>query len=430
MRSKLLVVLLSLPVLCLLAVGLYFLPPVHARLAWRFEEAWVRLGYTLRPPEEVVFIPQAATPTVSTTGGPTATSTRLPPTPALPTATPPPSATPLPTPTPLPGRVVIEGVRYEDQHGRWNYCAPATLSMALTFWGWPGNRDVVGPQIKPATKDKNVMPYEMEYFAKQGAGLGAVTRAGGDLDLLRRSIAAGFPVLVEKGVYFRDYTGVVGWMGHYSLVTGYDDAAQIFITQDSFISADLVVSYADLVAAWRSFNYTYMIIYPPEREAEVLAVLGVAADTNASYQVAAQRASDEIFSMQGIEQYFAWFNRGTSLVNLDDFGGAAEAYDQAFALYRELPEKERPWRMLWYQTGPYFAYFYTGRFYDVIELASTTLNAMQGDKNLEESYYWRGMALAALGDTGGAAEDYYASLAYHPGFEPAISGLQQLGLEP
>jgi tetratricopeptide (TPR) repeat protein len=86
--------------------------------------------------------------------------------------------------------------------------------------------------------------------------------------------------------------------------------------------------------------------------------------------------------------------------------------------------------MIWYATGPYFAYFYTGRYYDVIGLADNTLEAIQGDKNLEETYYWRAMAKAALGDTSGAIEDYRQALKYHPGFEPAVYQLSVLGVEP
>jgi hypothetical protein len=85
--------------------------------------------------------------------------------------------------------------------------------------------------------------------------------------------------------------------------------------------------------------------------------------------------------------------------------------------------------MLWYQTGPYFAYFGTGRYYDLLYLADATLSAMQGDKNLEESYYWRGMAKAALGDRAGAGQDYLTSLEYHPGFGPALYQLQLLGVD-
>jgi tetratricopeptide (TPR) repeat protein len=84
---------------------------------------------------------------------------------------------------------------------------------------------------------------------------------------------------------------------------------------------------------------------------------------------------------------------------------------------------------MWYQTGPYWAYFYSGRYYDTLYLADGTLNAMQGDQNLEESYYWRAMARQALGDTQSAIQDFSSALQYHPGFEPAIYQLQLLGVQ-
>jgi hypothetical protein len=85
--------------------------------------------------------------------------------------------------------------------------------------------------------------------------------------------------------------------------------------------------------------------------------------------------------------------------------------------------------MLWYQTGPYFAYFFSQRYYDTLYLADGTLQAMQSDRNLEESYYWRAMAKAALGDSAGAIADFQESLKYHPGFPPAIYQLKLLGVE-
>ena len=72
---------------------------------------------------------------------------------------------------------------------------------------------------------------------------------------------------------------------------------------------------------------------------------------------AAQRASDEIFSTSGRDQFFAWFNRGTNLMELQDYIGAAAAYDEAFNIYSGLDPETRPWRLLWYQTGPYWAYY-------------------------------------------------------------------------
>ena len=60
-----------------------------------------------------------------------------------------PTAQPTITTTPLPATVMLEGVKYEHQHGRLNYCGPANFSMALTYWGWNGNRDVIGKAVKP-----------------------------------------------------------------------------------------------------------------------------------------------------------------------------------------------------------------------------------------------------------------------------------------
>ena len=114
-------------------------------------------------------------------------------------------------------------------------------------------------------------------------------------------------------------------------------------------------------------------------------------------------------------------------MRLTDYGGAAQAYDEAFRVYAGLEPEERPWRILWYQTGPYFAYYFTGRYYDVINLADQTLDLMP-DPVLEESFYWRGLAKEALGDIDGAIQDLQTSLIHHPGFEPSLYHLNRLGV--
>ena len=160
-----------------------------------------------------------------------------------------------------------------------------------------------------------------------------------------------------------------------------------------------------------------------------MALLGDYADEQASLQIAAQKASDEIYSLTGRDQLFAWFNRGTSLYQLQDYGGAAAAYDEYFRMYQALDPELRPWRMLWYQTGPYFAYFFTGRLAEVMNLATVTLVAAN-EPALEESWYWRARARADTGDATGAVDDLRTSLAWHPGFSPSLSLLQTLGVTP
>ena len=72
--------------------------------------------------------------------------------------------------------------------------------------------------------------------------------------------------------------------------------------------------------------------------------------------------------MENRNLYFAWFNKGSNHNVLGEYTEAAFAYDFAFTLYRELPVALRPWRMMWYQSGPYEAYYQTGRYEDVIGL--------------------------------------------------------------
>jgi tetratricopeptide (TPR) repeat protein len=419
----------------LLGGALLLLPPVQERVFTRLDQLRLRVFYTLNPPEEAVFTPDAevaavvqatltavaaqATPTLA----PTATNT--------PTPLPPDEPTPTLTPTlpPPPPAAKVDNVPYVDQHYGFNNCAPATLTMALNFYNWPGTREDASNALKPFAKDKNVMPYELVEYVNEQPNLRALTRNGGTDTLLKRLVAGGFPVIVERGVFLRDLSGKVSWMGHYQYVYGYDDAQGIWHVKDSFEEngANLTVQYADLTTGWRSFNYAFVVVYRPEREVELMALLGEYADDAAAERIAAQIASDEIFSTQGQDQYFAYFNRGTSLVRLQDYAGAAQVYDQAFKVYAELPPDRRPWRMLWYQTGPYFAYFWTGRYYDVINLADNTIGAAS-EPYLEESFYWRARAKSVLGDTAGAAEDLRRSLEYHPNFGPSKALMAELGI--
>ena len=114
---------------------------------------------------------------------------------------------------------------------------------------------------------------------------------------------------------------------------------------------------------------------------------------------------------------------------LQEYGDATYAYDYAFGtLYPSLPEDGlRPYRMMWYQTGPYWAYFYSGRYQDVINLANTTLIETISEPVLEESFYWRALASEALGETQGAVDDLRQAVQINPNFAPGWQQLERLG---
>jgi hypothetical protein len=345
------------------------------------------------------------------------------------------------TATPLPATVMLQGIKYEHQHGRHNYCGPANFSMALTYWGWNGNRDVIGQAVMPIElKDKNVMPYELQdYITDNVPGMTSVVRYGGDLDMLKRLVAGGFPVVAEKGIYETDINGKYSWMGHYAFVTGYDETTQEIIYQDSYQpdaaknpGPNRRIKYSTFLEGWRAFNYIFVVVYPTGKEGQVLNLLGPFADEQWAGQHALSVAQAEAQSLSDIDRFFAWFNVGTSHVALLQYADAAIAYDYAFNIYANLETDDavRPYRMMWYQTGPYKAYFYTNRFADVINLADTTLNDTIAEPVLEESLYWRGRANYMAGQTDLAVKDYRAALSVHPKWIVATQALQDLGIQP
>ncbi len=436
---------LAVPVLVVLAIGVYYIPPVHERLAWRLDDFRTRVIYFFRPPDQAAFLPEVSQQVAIDTivhatmdAYSTAQAISMTPTP-LPGQT----AAPTVTPEPLPVSVSLSGVKYEDQFNRWNYCGPANFAMALTFWGWNGNRDVIGKAVMPgntdknglpANMDKNVMPYELQdYISANVPNMSSVLRYGGDIDVIRRLVANGFPVIAEKGEYQRDTTGSLSWMGHYQFITGYNDTTQTLLIQDTYLDGpNFKVPYTKFMTDWRSFDYIFVVVYPTDRESEVMTLLGPYADDKWALQHALQVATSDAQTLTGVDQFFAWFDIGTSHVQLQEYVDAASAYDYAFQLYANLPADyaTRPWRMMWYQTGPYFAYFYSNRYQDVINLANITLTYNITKPVLEESLYWRGRAEAVTGNPQAAIKDYRAALVVHPNYPPAVQGLQDLGAQP
>lgn len=337
----------------------------------------------------------------------------------------------------------MDGVKYVDQHNRWNYCGPANLSMALNFWDWSGNRDNIAEEIKPGENnlkldfiqrgktDKNVMPYEMVDYVNNFTEFNALQRVGGTKELIKSFLANGLPVLIEKGYYERDYNGKISWLGHYLFVTGYDESQNAFIVQDAYLEPgeNILSPYDKFDEGWRAFNYLFMIVYPDDKALLVNDLLGEYLDSEKANQIALKRAEDEILEMEGMDNYFAWFNKGSSLVNLVMYPDAAAAFDQAFSIYNELDDTEfqRPYRMMWYQTSPYKAYYYSARFTDVVALADTVLNETMDKPTAEESLYWRALAKIALGDTYNGIKDLQSAVYYNPHMTVAIDQLRQLG---
>ena len=308
----------------------------------------------------------------------------------------------------------IYGLLHQQQ--TWNNCGPATITMALSYYGWRRDQAFAADRLKPNREDKNVSPEELAAFVNEESAVKAIVRMGGTIELLKRLVANEFPVVIETGAMFEAYD----WIGHYRALIAYDDAYDLFYFFDSFLGVGesaqgVSISYAEVDAHWRAFNRTFVVVYEPQRESLLRELLGAYWDVKGAAEIAFETAQTE--ARREPQNAFAWFNIGTALVALERYEEAATAFDQANRTGK------LPWRMHWYQYGPFAAYFHVGRYDDVMSLVRINQN---NARELEETYYWQGMVQEAQGKTQAAAASYRRALAYNPRFDAARQALASL----
>lgn len=323
-------------------------------------------------------------------------------------------ATVVPAQSNLPNTARMFGVRHSQQ--TWNNCGPATITMALSFYGWQQDQAFAARFLKPYREDKNVSPSELVDFVNEQSDLSAMWRMGGNITVLKALIANNIPVVVERGIMFE----ANDWLGHYQLLVAYDDAQGVFYAYDSFLgpgsaNEGIVQSYNDLDSDWRHFNRKFIVLYTPENEGLVRSILGELADEQRAAEIAFETAQAEALADR--QDSHAWFNMGTSLTTLGRYNEAANAFDAA----RRPGMKPLPWRIMWYQFSPFQAYFEQGRYDDVLSLVQSNLNTAE---EIEELYYWRGRVYQATGRTSQAQAEFRRALSFNSNFSAARSALE------
>jgi tetratricopeptide (TPR) repeat protein len=393
--------------LCLVAAAAVF-------VIWKSGEQPARAdapALTAEPTELVLAptAPPSATPAVAPSATPTET--------AIPTETPTPTPSPTPTPVYQPAQPAVELTGFTHAWQTWNNCGPATLAMQLSYFGSTLSQTDIAAVLRPNYDDKNADPEELADFAIS-QGLGAIVGVQGDRDTVRLLLSNGFPILIATWHEPEPDDG----MGHYRLLTGYNDAEAYYIVHDSYDTVGLrgadpylglALPYDELEAMWTVFNRVYVVVYRPEQESLVRSILGPEVGTPAMWESALARAQE--YAQAHPDDVYAWFNVGSNLTQLGRYAEAVEAYRQAESI-------GWPRRMLWYQVGPMEAYYHVGDYEKVIAL---TDQVMAQTNQVEEVWYWRGMALKGKGQVDAARQAFERSLALRPTFELPKQALQQ-----
>lgn len=380
-------------------------------------------------PTELPTVADIATvpPAVIITNTPSATVETLEPTfTPIPTDPPTPTAPPTPTPYPFLPTARIGDITHQFQS--WNNCGPATLAMSLSHFDLDLKQEETASWLKPDPEDRNVSPEELVAYVNENTDLQSVMRVNGTVELLKRFITAGFPVIIETGIDPPGDYSWLEWYGHYYLVVAYDDSNETIFVYDSWLGSGenpqgerinveegRAIGYEDFDNHWRQFNRTFIVTYEESEFDTVADIIGRENfDDELMWRKTLERNTAELEADP--ENGYLWFNVGTIYNNLGEYELAAAAYDKA----RQIG---LPWRMLWYQFGPYEAYYQTGRYQDVIELADVTLYQRP---YFEESYAYRGLAKIAIGETSSGIRDLESAIEFNPRYQIAQEALDQI----
>jgi hypothetical protein len=318
---------------------------------------------------------------------------------------------------PIQAAVTLTGITHTWQ--TLNNCGPAVLAMALSYYGVTQDQQTIAQTLRPNPNDQNVRPDELATYALN-QGFGATLRVNGDAERLRRFLSHGIPVILETWEG-EDPMNLTDGFAHFRLVTGYDDARQVWIVYDSYFVRDPVngqgpaqgtyVPYAQADRLWRIMNRKYVVLYPTVQASLVQQILAEDLDDQTMWQGALAQAQAELD--QQVTDPFAWFNLGSSRYAAGLASEAVIAFHQAQAL--GLPQ-----RMFWYQYELLEAYYATGQYAALVELVAAQLTTATG---IEEFYYWQAMALAALGNTRQAQHALSQALTINPNYGQALAAV-------
>src|SRR3989344_7237607 len=250
----------------------------------------------------------------------------------------------------LPRVKTMQGLAHAWQS--FNNCSSVALLVALSHWGIADTQEAIAEATRPWNNatgdndDKSVTLYELADYASDKYDLATYVRPNGTIELLKKFVANDIPVIARAlNDPDKDYV-------HYRVVRGYDEGKRIIIQSDGIEGPNESYTYDEWLHIWKDYNYSYLIVVPPEKKSLVEAILGEEKDEKTAWQNAKERAEAEL--AKNPNNRFAHFNLVTALYYLGDYKGTVQEFEKVEPYL--TPHK------LWYQMEPIEAYFKLGNY--------------------------------------------------------------------
>ncbi len=266
-----------------------------------------------------------------------------------------------------------------------NNCGPASLSMALSYYGINVSQKTLGDSIRPYQNpagdndDKSVTLYELAEKSKE-YNLIPYYRPNGTVEIIEQFIAIDIPVVTRTWLKPNDD------IGHYRVVKGYNQNTDTLIQDDSLQGKNLEYSYGDFNEVWDKFNYEFLVLVPNEKETEAKKILGNLIDEKNAWEETVKTANE-------------YLNRYPNDINMR-FNLSVAYYnagniDQSISEFEKI-ENKLPQRTLWYQIEPILAYYKVGDYRSVIRLSDRVLN--NENMAFSELHYLKSLAYSKMGE--------------------------------
>lgn len=290
-----------------------------------------------------------------------------------------------------------------------NNCAPAALSIDLSYYGVNKTQQELAADLRPYNNpqgindDKSTVPEELGEEARK-FGLIPYYRVNGNIDLLRQFIAADIPVVLRTLLHDNEN------FAHYRVVKGYDNTTRELIQDDSYEGKNLRFSYDKFLTLWQQFNYEYLILVPPGKQAIAEGILGENLDPKVAWQGAVRTAEAEL--AKDPNDIRARFNLSKALYGTGDYKRSVQEFEKI--------DDKLPQIVLWYQMQPIQSYFELGDHEKVMEWANAILAR---NVSFEEMYILRGKVYLRQGRPELAKKEFEQAVFYNKNSKAAKEAL-------
>ena len=294
-----------------------------------------------------------------------------------------------------------------------NNCGPASLSMALSYYGINVSQKEIGDDLRPYQNpqgdndDKSVTLTELAEKAKE-FGLVPYHRPNGNIELIKNFITNDIPIIT------RTWTKPDEDIGHFRVIKGYDNVVKEIIQDDSLQGKNLKYSYTDFSILWQRFNYEYLVLIPKEKVSIAEAILGNDKNESAAWENAVDNLLKEL--EENPDDISSRLNLSISYYYVGDYEESIKEFEKV--------QDTLSRRALWYQIEPIQAYFETENYDKVMEISEKMLN--NGNRAFSELYTLRGRIYLMKNDLVKAKTEFEKAVLYNKNLEEAQEALRKV----